>query len=42
MLTKTSTGRSDTAATDAIIAAICTFSCSPEQSRMYSVFDAII
>jgi hypothetical protein len=32
MLTKSCTGRSETAATEAIIAAICSFSCSPEQS----------
>ena len=41
MLTNTSTGRSDTAPTEAIIAAICSFSCSPEQSMMYKGFDAI-
>lgn len=42
MLTNTSTGRSDTAATDAIIAAICSLSCSPEQSRMYNGTGAIV
>jgi hypothetical protein len=33
MLTKASTGRSETAATEASIAAICNFSCSPEHIR---------
>jgi hypothetical protein len=41
MLTKTSTGRSETAPTEAIIAAICSFSCSPEHSMMYNGFAAI-
>ena len=36
MLTKTSTGRSETAATEAAIAAIWIFSCSPEQSNIKS------